>query len=464
MELQIDFTQSLPQHLAPNFDKVVSLLTQTVKEFPRGSALLTRGRKGVFEIKIWDKTRGEKLLGKKIDYYYEGDKSQKKVTVQIEQKPVSLRYKNPRYITITGFERLSAQGISNEQMDRVLSNFGEVIVPTQDVFADVFLTGKKKARYDLNKGMDIPRDLFVEVTDPETNRVIKASVRCFYKDQPYFCKRCTENHIGDCPQWVKEKVENEQILKSKRQQTKTTMIGDSNFRCINQRGIMANVTSISGGKIGHIVNQVGFEDLSNIENVVLSAGQNCLNDIEEVRKDTWESRTQQEVSALGSVIDSLMDKGKKVFIMDLPPTPAATSSKAKKEGRRTIQNKLSSLVQTKNKKKPGAVVFVADNDGNYNSSTDFADEKHLSALAIERLLSQLDEVIPGKPLKSTTLKQHATCKPYGGCYGTYPVGCFFCTQRNHNEQNCPKAKQGKEKRNRSTNGEDLGGNEKQVKT
>ena len=106
MELQIDFTQSLPQHLAPNFDKVVSLLTQTVKEFPRGSALLTRGRKGVFEIKIWDKTRGEKLLGKKIDYYYEGDKSQKKVTVQIEQKPVSLRYKNPRYITITGFERL----------------------------------------------------------------------------------------------------------------------------------------------------------------------------------------------------------------------------------------------------------------------------------------------------------------------------------------------------------------------
>ena len=372
MELQIDFSQHLPKHLTPGYDKVVSLLTQTVSEWPRGSAMLTRENKGIFSIKLWDKTKAEKLVGKKIEFYYEGDKSAKKVTVTIEDKPKFLKYQNPKYITMTGFNRFPAEKVSNEQLDQILKNYGDIIVPTQDVFADLFLTGKKKVRIDLNKGMDLPRNLFIEFSD--SGRKFSTSIRCFYKDQPYLCKRCSEQHVGDCPEWLKEKFENEKVKKMKFEQSKTAMIGDSNLRCINERGVMASVTSITGGKIGHISNQVRFENLSKIQNVVLSAGQNCLNDIDEVRKDVWESRTKKEIASLENVVDGLMKEGKKVFILDVPPTPIATATKGKKEGRRFINNKLSELAQrAMAKKSKGVAAFIEENEGNFNSSTDFTE-------------------------------------------------------------------------------------------
>ena len=43
-------------------------------------------------------------------------------------------------------------------------------------------------------------------------------------------------------------MENEKVKKIKQETTKTVMIGDSNFRCINERGVMANVTAITGGR------------------------------------------------------------------------------------------------------------------------------------------------------------------------------------------------------------------------
>ena len=74
------------------------------------------------------------------------------MVVKIEEKPKFLKYKNPKYVTMTGFNKYQAEKVSNEQMDQILQNFGDIIVPTQDVFAAVFLTGKKKARIDLKKG------------------------------------------------------------------------------------------------------------------------------------------------------------------------------------------------------------------------------------------------------------------------------------------------------------------------
>ena len=85
MDLQLDFGAQLPQHLVPGYNKVVSLLTQTVLEWPKGAAMLTRENKGIYAIRIWDKSKAEKLLGKSITYYYEGEKSKKNVIVTIQE-------------------------------------------------------------------------------------------------------------------------------------------------------------------------------------------------------------------------------------------------------------------------------------------------------------------------------------------------------------------------------------------
>ncbi|MCH2389498.1 MAG: hypothetical protein MK234_02335 [Nitrospinales bacterium] len=437
MDLILDFGAHLPKHLVPPYGKVVSLLTQTVSEWPKGSAMLTKEDRGIYAIKIWDKSKGEKLLNKKIVYHYDEAKN-KKVSVTIQQKPIFKRYVNPKYVTLMGFNASPADQIKNDQIDKILETFGEIIVPTEDVYAEIFMTGKKKLRIDLNKGKDIPRDLHIQF-DGESGQAFNISLRSFYKNQPYHCRKCKEGHTGDCPEWLREKEERDNLEKSKRDKTKTVMIGDSNLRCVNERGVMARVTSITGGKIGHIVNQVQFENLDKIENVVLSAGQNCIEDVETMDKKVWEKRTQEELKNYEALVTNLMKKGKKVFIVSVPPVPCTQRSGQTKSARAFINANLSKIVQQAvSKNTTGMAAYIDENDGNFNAQIDFTDERHLSQMAIERRIAGLDEVLPeGQKLKDPSLPAKPTCDPYRGCYGGYPVGCEFCCQMRHNVHVCP---------------------------
>ena len=65
-------------------------------------------------------------------------------------------------------------------------------------------------------------------------------------------------------------------------------------------------------------------------------------------------------------------------------------------------------------------------------------------MAIERLVSKLDEVLPEtQKLRNPQLKGKGTTRTYSGCYGTYPIGCKFCTKIGHNKQECPPNNGGK---------------------
>jgi len=90
------------------------------------------------------------------------------------------------------------------------------------------------------------------------------------------------------------------------------------------------------------------------------------------------------------------------------------------------------------------VAFIDENEGNYNKTQDFQDERYITLMAIERLVSKLDKVLPEtQKLSNPQLKGKATFRPYSGCYGMYPIGCKFCTKIGHNEQECPQNNGGK---------------------
>ena len=444
MELEINFANFLPTHLCPSYNKVVSLLTQTVSQWPKGAAMLT-GNRGIYTIKLWDKAKAFQLIGKKVEFAYEGEKSKKIVKVAITEKPSYKRYTNPKYVTIMGFERSPADQISNAGIDRTLQQFGSIIVPTADVYAENFLTGKKKLRIDLDQGKDIPRDFHMQV-ETETGRSLTVSLRLFYKDQPYHCRKCTEQHVGDCPKFIAEKEEKAQVKKIKEDITKTIMIGDSNFRCVNENGVMASVTAVTGGKIGHICNQVKFENVEKMENIILSAGQNCINDVEELDQKFWEARTLAEMSTAEKVINGLLKEGKNVFMVSVPPAPCTQTSTRTKGARNFINKHLAELIQRANTidAKKGIAGFVNDLDTNYSDTSDFKDERHLSQQAMERRIGLLDDILPSESkLKNSILKGRPTGEPYRGCYGAHPAGCMFCTKLNHGENNCPtKSKHG----------------------
>ena len=445
----MDFTAFLPTHLCPTYGKVVTLLNQTVPAFPKGSAMLT-GNKGIFTINLWDKSRAEGVLGEKVEYFYEGDKSKKSIKVTIKEKERFFRYVNPKYITLMGFEKSPADMLTNEKIDGILKQFGDIIVPTQDVYAESFLTGKKKVRVDLNKDKDIPRDFHVQVESP-SGRPLTASLRVYYKDQPYHCRRCAEQHVGDCPKFIAEREMRQQIKKVKEENTKTILVGDSNFRCINENGVMASVTAVTGGKLGHIINQIEFENLEKVDTIVLSAGQNCTNDADEVNKEHWENRTLKEISTAEKVISGLTEKGKNVILLTVPPVPCTQETQRKKEARVFINNNIAHLIQRVNAidSNPGAAGMVIESDSSYNSETDFKDDRHLTQHAMERRISNLDEILPeGRKLRSTILKSRATCDPYRGCYGAHPAGCKYCTCLNHDVQACrPRLVEGKKRPN-----------------
>ena len=441
MELELNFANFLSTHLCPSYSKVVSLLNQTVSQWPRGAAMLT-GNRGVYTIKVWDKTKGEKLIGQKVEYFYEGERSKTSIKVAIKEKPSYQRYVNPKYVTIMGFDRSPAEGITNDNIDKVMQQFGDIIVPTQDVYAENFLTGKKKLRIDLSKGKEIPRD-FHMLWETPTGKPLTVSLRLYYRDQPYHCKRCTEQHVGDCPKFIAEKEEKQEVKKVKESLTKTIMVGDSNLRCVNENGVMASVTAVTGGKIGHICNQLQFENLEKIDTIVLSAGQNCTNDVEEVDQKFWEARTLAEINRTEKVIEKLMGKGKNVIILSVPPAPCTQTSPRKKEARDFVNNHLAKLIQHVNTidTKTGMAGFLNKSDADYNQSLDFKDERHLSKLAMERRISLLDDILPeNRKLKNSILKARPTCDPYRGCYGAYPAGCTFCTKLSHGEDECPTKK------------------------
>ena len=116
----------------------------------------------------------------------------------------------------------------------------------------------------------------------------------------------------------------------KEDNNKTVMVGDSNFRCIKEDGVMASVTAVSGGKMGHICNQVNFENITKTEKIILSAGQNCTNDADELNQRFWESRTVAEISATETMVNKLLGKGKNIFMLSVPPAPCTQTSERKK--------------------------------------------------------------------------------------------------------------------------------------
>ena len=439
MELMIDFSQHLPKHMIPPYRKMVSLLTQTVPEFTRGSAMLTQGRNGQFHLKVYDKIKGNQLLGRKIDYFPEEGKNHM-ISIPIQENKPSQRYKNPKNITMVGFDRYPANQIENAQLDDILKHHGLIINRTEDIYSEVFLTGKKKVRMDLCNGSEIPRNLHIEFTNQDGYKR-SATIRTYYYDQPYFCNRCSLTHVTKCPKLLEDQEIKVRMNEQKKDKQQITMVGDSNFRCINENSIMASVTSITGGKIGHICNQINYVDVSKSSNIVLSSGQNCLNDADTFSKDDWEKKTNAEIDRYEKLAKKLKNEGKNVFILGIPPTPITQMSKETTSARTWINKKLSQISQQSMQEKKntgkGIISYICEEDGNYNETTDFTDERHLSELAVNRMLSTLNNILPnGQKLYDPSLTDKPTGKPYRACYGTYPVGCQVCTSVGHNELTC----------------------------
>jgi hypothetical protein len=357
------------------------------------------------------------------------------------KKIAQKRYVNPKYINIWGTYESELGGfITNEQLTKLFSEYGSIIIPVQDVHdlsENVWSIDKKNFRIDLDKGKHIPRRCPVEHTTKD-DKIVKADLRVTYKDQPRFCRQCVAEHTGDCPLWLEKQKRLQEIKEQKEKDTKTLIIGDSNLEKVNSNALLADVVSSSGANIGHISNQLKFEKLDTYENIVIFAGINNIPAPNEKGDETliWK-QISMELDELESRLSSQAKKGKNIYLTQVTnakhtSTPRAASLRIK------INNRYIEMVA--NLRKKGAAKKAKVDIITWpvlTSEDDFEMVKAISEQATINYLHKVCKKVGDEKIRATYLVTKLTAYQYSNVPSTYPLGCYKCTAMNHSRDDCP---------------------------
>ena len=99
---------------------------------------------------------------------------------------------------------------------------------------------------------------------------LKGKVRVYYKDQPYECSHRQTVHEGICPKRRAEKEREEEEKLDRELKTKTLIVSDSTLRRVDTTKTNADIVCIPGGKLGHLVNSMNYnEKILNYDNYVI---------------------------------------------------------------------------------------------------------------------------------------------------------------------------------------------------
>jgi len=329
--------------------------------------------------------------------------------------------------------------MTNEQLTKFFEKFGQIINPVADVYAtydSVWTLDKKRLFMDLNTGKDIPRMNPMETeVDGE---IIRGQIRVTYRDQPYLCNTCGEDHTNLCPKIEEEKKRAAVIKTLKNEKTNTILIGDSNLKLVNGDSILADVVSSSGAKIGHIANIISSENLDTYDNIVVMAGTNNIPPSHEnYTKNAIFEQVKKETASLSSKLDPYVAKGKNVIMVHVPNSPHCRQSQTALQLRNRINKLISESVNKLDNKTSGRnKVEKIEWDDNNMKDEDFGSVKGISEKLTADLLGKIDSSLknamaaPFLPIKQTV------SRPYSKVSPAYPVGCYKCTVVGHSMEDC----------------------------
>ena len=98
-----------------------------------------------------------KIEGRFLTYHHVVKKVEK-IRVHFKKLPKYRFYSNPKWIKLDWVQESGLHFAKNTNFYTILKNFGDIIEPTSDVRNELGMwNGRKKARVDLNKGIDIER-------------------------------------------------------------------------------------------------------------------------------------------------------------------------------------------------------------------------------------------------------------------------------------------------------------------
>lgn len=442
-EFMLDFTVKLQKHELPTYQKVSSCYAQTLLSAPL-NIMFRQTKPGVFILQTFNEKDTKKIEGKFITYEYKNKKQERQINVHFKKLPKYKFYSNAKWIKIDWVQDSGLRFAENSIFDNFLGKFGTIIEPTVDDRNELgMLNGRKKARLDLDKGVDIDRISWIEaeVMIDGVKRNAKGKVKVFYQDQPVLCKNCQVSHVGKCP----EKIKEEELLKvyeeERANNTKTMIIMDSQGRCMNEHALNAKTHVASGAKIGHIGNVMQYTDLDDFDNIILNVGLNNINAHPDTKHEDWIKQVKCEVTHLASQVNKCASEDKEVRIFEIADCPMSQMTQNSKSQRLSINEELKGMVDKINEKVgKNNVKMIKHGTDDLTEEEAFSDGKHFSPVRTAKLVEQMENSLnPGTKLIVKDRPKNVlltTSKFYSQVYSTYRFGCGECTRLGHSHDIC----------------------------
>ena len=140
--------------------------------------------------------------------------------------------------------------VTNAHFDACISKYGSITKQTehQKFKGQTIYNGN---RYFCMQATEQLPDS-IPISDP-TDSSLTYMVRVGYKGKTYHCARCQQRHVGACPErqeFFAAKMHRETM------EITTTILSDSTLRQADVIGLRANVTCMSGGRVGNVAHML----------------------------------------------------------------------------------------------------------------------------------------------------------------------------------------------------------------
>ena len=418
----INLTREYPQALLPKPATVAAWFHQ---QSPVVTYMIPQRQKGIFKIQCKSNDDFKKLKKFKLAIKNAKGEQGRSICLELprEHKPRGREFYDGTFVTIIGACENGLEQEENSEFDKFFSQFGIVVKNTwnQTYRGNDQPNGKKSLVIQLNRGSAIPRQ--IDYVNERTK--LKGKVRVYYKDQPYECSQCQTVHEGICPKRRAEKEREEEEKLDRELKTKTLIVSDSTLRRVDTTKTNADIVCIPGGKLGHLVNSMNYnEKILNYDNYVIVGGLNNIDRGED--KDVERTQIFKQLNDLGKGVREILgtDDKKKLYLVAPVKAPSKDPVKI---GDITEMMKNMEI----NNRKQGNIKLIETKFSRCNDDI-YEDDLHLNQIGTTRLMKELGKTIEGLLREDRVTSNYI----YSRVATEYPWGCNFCCKEGHDEEQC----------------------------
>lgn len=305
--------------------------------------------------------------------------------------------------------------IDNKYFDDIMSQYGTLTKPVEHQ------KHKGQTTYNGNRYCVMETDKAVPdqipIPDP-ANKELTYMVRVGYRGKQYYCGRCQLYHVGNCPS--KEEFYKEKQYKAS-QTINTQIFADSTLRHADDTGLSANITCMSGGRLGQISHMIN--DLPGIRsknNIIMVSG---INDICKEDEDV-NTFIETVEKGLDTIHTSTFGRDTTVTMVT---TPLPTTATPLQQTKSTQLDKI--LTERSNIALSNVKYIPPPNNIEMNGI-------HPTVEGTVALLKAIDKILP------IIHNDRCISNPrfYDGVEAVYRYGCLHCNRFMHLNQDslCPR--------------------------